>query len=178
MSGSKQYPVNIVLEGFMGVGKTTVGKEIASLLNYRFLDVDEEVCRCAGKSIRRMLLDNELQLVREWELKVCRELSDLSGTVISTGAGVFTREENAEALGRKGFVVCLDRCFDDVYPVISADPVRIMAYGKPYGELKALLDSRTPMYHRSADLVILNDGSADEAAREIVAAYCKARIEY
>lgn len=173
----KAIPVNVVLEGFMGVGKTTVGKTVASLLNYRFLDTDDEVLCYAGKSISEMLADNEYMLVREWEMKVCQSLSDLSETVISTGGGVFTSEKNAQLLGRKGFVVCLDRNFDDVYPVISSDPVRVMAYGKSYDELKKLLESRKPMYSQYADLILSSDGDANEIAMKIVDAYRKARHE-
>lgn len=170
----RQSPVNIVLEGFMGVGKTTVGKAVAELLGYRFTDTDDEVRAMAGKSIRDMLTDGELPLVREWENRVCRELSEVCGMVIATGGGVFTVPENARFLRKNSFVVCLERDFDAVYPIISGDPIRVMAYKKTYEELKTLLDSRVPVYEQSADLVITVT-AVEESARAIVHAY-KERI--
>ena len=172
MPENREKPANIVLEGFMGVGKTTIGKAVAELLSYRFTDTDEEVREMAGKSIHDMLVDGELPLVREWESRVCRALSDVSDTVIATGGGVFTVPENAAALRRRSFVVCLDRDFDVIYPLISGDPVRTMAYGKSYAELKQLLDSRKPMYEGNADLVI-RVGEIGETAERIVDAYRK-----
>ena len=170
MSEMKEAPVNIVLEGFMGVGKTTVGRKVAELLGFRFIDTDDEVRRMAGKSIHDMLVDGELALVRAWESRVCRMLCDVSGAVIATGGGVFTVPENACLLKKRGYVVCLERDFDTVYPLISADPVRVMAYGKPYDELKQLLNSRLPLYEGSADLVVKAE-DAEEAARKIADAY-------
>lgn len=169
----RSVPVNIVLEGFMGTGKTTLGRALAGLLHYAFVDTDDAVRERAGKSIRDMLADGELPLVRDWEKKTCRELAELTQTVIATGGGVFTNEENAAALKKSGFVVCLERDFDVVYPLISSDPVRVLAYGKPYQELKALLDSRTPIYRRHADLIVSSDGDPAETAAAIAEAYRK-----
>ena len=173
MQEIREKPVNIVLEGFMGVGKTTIGKAAAEMLGYRFTDTDDEVRKMAGKSIHDMLTDGELPLVREWEGRACRELSKVSHAVIATGGGVFTVPENARLLRMRSFVVCLNRDFEDVYPLISTDPVRVMAYGKPYDELKRLLDSRTALYEGTADLII-TVGDVEKTARTIVDAYRKA----
>ncbi len=174
MPENREKPANIVLEGFMGVGKTTIGKAVAELLDYRFTDTDEEVRAMAGKSIHDMLLGGELPLVREWESRACRALSEASDTVIATGGGVFTVPENAACLRRRSFVVCLERDFDVVYPLISGDPIRTMAYGKSYDELKQLSDSRKPMYEGNADLVI-RVGEIGETAERIADAYRKAK---
>ncbi|MCQ2435766.1 MAG: shikimate kinase [Clostridia bacterium] len=163
---------NIVFEGFMGVGKTTVAKKVAELLGYRYIDTDDEVCRKAGRPICDMLSDGQCATVRALEKDVCLALSDLRDSVIATGGGVFTSDENARSLRRHSFIVCLERPFDEVYPLISSDPVRVLAYGKPYDELKRLLDSRTPKYHKYAD-VIISCGDADTVARAAVDAYLK-----
>ena len=170
MMRDRETPVNIVLEGFMGVGKTTIGKKLAEQLGYRFVDTDDQVRQMAGKSIHDMLVDGDLPLVRAWENKACESLSRLSEAVIATGGGVFTVPENAELLRKRGFVVCLERDFDKIYPLISNDPVRVMAFGKTYDELKTLSESRMPLYEQCADLVIHVD-DADETARQIIEAF-------
>lgn len=170
MIRNRETPVNIVLEGFMGVGKTTIGKKLAEQLDYRFVDTDDCVQQMAGKSIHDMLVDGELPLVREWENKACKALSELTETIIATGGGVFTVPENAELLRKKGFIVCLKRGFNKVFPLISGDPVRVMAFGKTYDELKTLWDSRMPLYEQYADLVI-NLDDADKARTQIIDAF-------
>lgn len=166
----RETPVNLIFEGFMGAGKTTVGRAAAGILKLPFYDTDDEVRRAAGRSIHDMLEAGEIELVRSWERVVCRELGALSGAVIATGGGVFLQEANALALRRQGFVVCLERPFDEVYPVISADPVRVLACGRSYAELKTLLEGRLPLYYRSADMIVQNT-DAGIAAETVVRAF-------
>jgi len=162
---------NIVLEGFMGVGKTTIGKALADELQFDFLDTDTEVEKQAGKSIHDMLVDGELTQVRAWETRVCQELAQKERVVIATGGGVFTKEENAKIFRKKGFVVCLERPFEQIYPLISNDPIRVLAYGKSYEEMKNLLDSRIPSYHRFADLIIDNNQDINKTVHTIIGAF-------
>jgi len=161
---------SIVLEGFMGVGKTTIGKALAKTLQFDFLDTDTEVEKQAGKSIHDMLADGEVNQVRAWEIRVCQELAKKENAIISTGGGVFTKEENAKAFHQNGFVVCLERPLEQIYPMISNDPIRVIAYGKSFEEMKALLNSRVFAYHKYADLIVDNQ-DIDKTVDLILNAY-------
>ena len=160
---------NIVLCGFMGCGKTTVGKLLAENLSMSFADTDDAVKNIAHESIHDMLENGRLSSVRAYEGEAVRMLAQEKNTVIATGAGVCTVEENARILHESGWVIYLRRDFAQIYPVISQDPIRVMAYRKPYAELKALLESRDAQYLLYADLVIDNNGNPADCAGEIAA---------
>ncbi len=160
---------NIVLCGFMGCGKTTVGKLLAEQLSMPFADTDDSVRNIAHRSIHDMLENGQLSLVRAYESEAVRMLAQEKNTVIATGAGVCAVEENARILHESGWLVYLRRDFALVYPVISRDPIRVMAYRKSYAEMKALLDSRDALYRRYADLVIDNNGNPADCAGAIAA---------
>lgn len=168
----RNLPDNIVLEGFMGVGKTTIGKAVAERLGYLFIDIDDEVKNMAGISIHDMLQNGDLSLVRSWENKVCKNLVGSKNKVIATGGGVFTNEENALLLRKNNFVVCLERDFDTVYRIISNDPNRVMAYKRSYEEIKNLLDGRTEIYRRNADYII-SVNNIYETTKAIIDEYIK-----
>ena len=159
---------NIVLCGFMGCGKTTVGRIVAERTGMTFTDTDDVVRDIAGESIHDMLVDGRLSSVRAYEKEAVLLLAQKENLVISTGAGVFTVEENARAFHETGLVFYLQRSFDLVYPVISRDPVRVMAYRKSYAELKALMEARDALYAKYADGIIANDGDPADSAEKIL----------
>ena len=162
---------SIVLGGFMGCGKTTLGKLLAEKLHMTFTDTDDYVRELAGVSIHDMIETGRLSDVRRYEKQCVRELSSSKDLVIATGAGVLANEENGKAFHENCFVVFVDRDFDTVYPVISKDPVRSLAFGKSYEELKALNDSRIPAYRKYADLIVANNGDPALCADAIVHAW-------
>jgi len=98
---------NIILVGLMGAGKSTVGRELASLLSYEFLDTDDELERRTGVSIP-VIFDVEGESgFRERESKVVEDLLSYTGTVISTGGGIVVSEKNRQGLRQAGHVVYL-----------------------------------------------------------------------
>ena len=168
---------SIVLCGFMGCGKTNIGKLLSEKLGFRFIDTDDYVKEMAGISIHDMLIEGRLSDVRKFEHEAVLRLSELSDTVIATGGGVLIKDENGRAFHEKCFIVYLRRDFDTVYPVISQDPVRVIAYRKSYEELKKLHDDRIPLYGKYADITVANDGCAEDTAEEILRSYCASAAE-
>lgn len=158
----------IVLGGFMGCGKTTIGKLISEKTGRRFIDTDDFVKELAGISIHDMLSQGRITDVRSFEHQAVTELSKLPDAVIATGGGVLANEENGRLFHESCHIVYLKRDFDTIYPAISADPVRVMAFGRSYEELKKLHDDRIPLYSQYADLIIDNDGTADKIAEAII----------
>lgn len=167
---------SIVLCGFMGCGKTRIGKLLSEKTGFRFIDTDDYVKEMAGVSIHDMLIEGRIEDVRKFEHDAVLALSRLSDAVIATGGGVLIKDENGRAFHENAYIVYLMRDFNTVYPVISEDPVRVIAYRKSFEELKKLHDDRIPLYEKYADLRINNDGTADDAAEEILRNYHKIKL--
>ncbi len=98
---------NIVLTGFMGSGKSTVARLLASRLGRPFLDIDDLIEARAGTPIKQIFADQGEPAFRELESLVVSELSSAQGQVIATGGGTLLRRENREQLQRHGRLVCL-----------------------------------------------------------------------
>ena len=96
MNESGTPPKNIVLIGFMGSGKSTVGRELHSRLGYDLVDMDTVIEQREGRPITRIFEENGEEYFRDLETSLLRELNDGTGNrrIVSTGGGVVGREEN------------------------------------------------------------------------------------
>ena len=99
---------NIVLTGFMGTGKTTIGREVAARLGRRFVDLDDLIVERAGKPIGDVFAQDGEATFRGLEAAICREMALPAGLVIATGGGAALSAENRAALMAGGTVVCLE----------------------------------------------------------------------
>jgi len=99
---------NLVLVGFMGTGKSVIGRRVAALANRPFLDMDAEIERRSGKSISRIFAEDGEVVFRDMESALSVEWGkERDHSVIACGGGIVTREENLSALGENGILVCL-----------------------------------------------------------------------
>jgi len=138
---------NIVLTGFMGTGKTAVGRIVARRLGRGFVDIDEEVERRAGKPIARIFAKNEESAFRQMENELCRELSEQRGLVIATGGGTLVDPENRKLLKKNGTVVCLTCEVDELLRRVSGESHRPLLFvADPRGTIERLLAERAPAY--------------------------------
>jgi shikimate kinase len=110
MSGDLAIPSeqNIVLTGFMGVGKTTVGRVLAEMLERPFVDTDAVIVERAGKPIKAIFAEDGEAAFREMEHDLSVELAARTRLVIATGGGMVIDPMNRQALEQSGFLVCLD----------------------------------------------------------------------
>ena len=106
--------MNIALIGMAGCGKTTVGTELARMLDRRFVDMDEEIVKKAGKTIPEIFAEEGEEAFRSLETEVLSELSGESGLVIATGGGVVTRPRNLPLLRRNSRIVRLIRPVEEL----------------------------------------------------------------
>jgi len=97
----------IYLVGFMGAGKTTSGAELASLLGWRFVDLDEALCIREGKSIPEMFRDGGEPAFRRLERELLISLTSLPKVVVATGGGTYVAEENRNLVEAAGWSVWL-----------------------------------------------------------------------
>ncbi|MGQ3683616.1 MAG: shikimate kinase [Candidatus Loosdrechtia sp.] len=166
--------MNIILIGFRGTGKTTLGKILAQRLGREFIDADEYLEQKEKKTIKDIFTEGGEKLFRELEGKVIGELCLLDNKVIATGGGVVMREENVTNLKRNGILILLEADADTIYKRIYANAQTQQV--RPnltnldgYQEIKYLLEYRKFLYDRIADFVInTTDASVPDTIKKIV----------
>lgn len=152
---------NVILIGFMGCGKTTVGRELAKKLNFRFIDTDYMVQKEEDKSIEKIFDLFGEQYFREIEKNVCYKASNFKNCVISTGGGVIKHEENIVNLRKTGIIIYLRATPERIYENLKYDNRRPLLKNKD--KFKAICDllyKRVHLYEKYADITIdINDNS-------------------
>lgn len=157
--------MNIILCGFMGSGKTTVGRELAKIMGRKFVDTDELIEKKQGISIKSIFAVHGEDYFRELEWECCKEISQLKNCIVSTGGGALTFERNAEALKTGGKIVFLDADFDVICHRIGNSKNRPLFRDKE--KARALYNERKSKYLSVADYVIDGNMSARKTALDI-----------
>lgn len=160
--------VSLYLVGMMGAGKTTVGRELANYLGYRFVDTDAVISQVTGKSITQLFIDVGEEAFRQMESQVLAEVSAYTNLVIATGGGIVLRQENWSYL-HHGLVVWLDVPVELLYARLAEDTTRpLLQDADPLEKLRVLLEQRQPLY-RQADLQItVNNDTPQQTATRVL----------
>ena len=164
---------NIVLIGFMGSGKSSVGKKLSYKLKEPFIDSDSLIEKRAGCSITQIFADKGEDAFRDIETKCIRELTEKKpGFIISTGGGMPLREENRKLLRKIGSVVYLKAEPETIYERIKDDTSRpLLRSEDPQKKIREMMNERSSIYEEAADITVITDGkSCREIAGEIAAA--------
>jgi len=161
---------NIILVGYMGAGKTTIGKQLASMYGYNFLDTDEYIVRKEGMSINEIFASKGEDYFRQLETNVLKELNcSLKNTVLATGGGLPIKEDNRRLLKDLGKVFYLRCSPDTTYERVCGSNDRPLLTGdNMYQKICNMLEIRTPMYMDAADEVIETDKLSAEEIIEII----------
>ncbi|MBE7042861.1 MAG: shikimate kinase [Ruminococcaceae bacterium] len=136
----------IILTGFMGCGKSTIGQLLAQKTNRHFEDADTVIEQRSGMSIPRIFELEGEDGFRKREAQVFAELLEDSSLVLATGGGAVLKKENRDLFLKKGIVVFLKAEPSAIYERVSGDDHRPLAKGKTLEELTALYESRMPYY--------------------------------
>lgn len=172
----KVYPKdNIVLTGFMGSGKTTVGRELAKRLGMDFLDTDVYIENRTGKSIPAIFAEEGEEAFRKLETETLMYLRNtVSNTVFSTGGGMPLREENARLLKEIGTVYYLAAAPSVIYDRVKDNTDRPLLQGpEPYQRICQLMRQRKSLYERASDVVIDTNFNDLEEIMETIVTYWK-----
>jgi shikimate kinase len=160
--------------GFMGTGKTSVGRRLAERLGRRFLDMDSLIEQRAGKSVSRIFGEDGEPRFRALEREVVIELASQSGLVIGAGGGVVLNPDNVADYARTGLVVCLAASPEAILRRVGADTTRpLLAGPDKAAKIAALLEKRRPFYDAIPHRVDTTTLSVDAAAEAILALYAR-----
>ena len=166
--------MNIILIGFRGTGKTTIGKMLAQRLGKEFVDADEYLEQKEGKTVKDIFAEGGEKLFREIETQIIAELCLSDNRVVATGGGAILREENVRALKKSGIIILLEADTDTIYKRIHRNTTTeqrrpSLTNRNAYEEIEYLLEYRGPLYDRTADFVInTTNMSANDAANKII----------
>lgn len=168
---------NIILIGFMGCGKTSVGKRLAQALSWEFLDTDELVEAKEERSISDIFATDGETAFRQMETECLRSLLNKKGEgfVLSVGGGLPVREENRKLLSQLGVVFFLRVTPEVVYKRLRNDKSRPLLQGNnPRGRIVDLMNARKGFYEAAATHVIeVDDKNFTDIIEEIQEIYGK-----
>ncbi|MDH4101265.1 MAG: shikimate kinase [Nitrospirota bacterium] len=141
---------NIVLTGFMGTGKSSVGRRLARKLGLKFVDTDDLITEQAGISIRAIFEEYGEEKFREVERKVVRKVSGETGLVIATGGGVVLNPDNIEDLRRNGIIICLTASPEKIMERTAGKDNRPLLNTEDRGKkVREMLEYRRPFYAKA-----------------------------
>jgi shikimate kinase len=162
---------NIVLVGFMGTGKTTIGKIAAERLGLEFVDTDDLIVARAGEAIPKIFERVGEEGFRDLETAVLRGLVGGAGRIVATGGGIVTRPENLALLRELGFVVWLSASVATIFERVSLNRERPLLYTEdPLRTITDMLALREPIYREVADLNVETDDFHPEEITHGIAA--------
>jgi len=147
---------SLALIGFMGTGKTVVGRRLAQKLGKEFIELDALIEKKAGKSIPEIFRrDGEIGF-RELEIKVTREVAGRKNAVIACGGGIILNTINIDRLRQECVIVCLTASPAIILKRTSGDKDErpLLAVADRLRQIRELLKFRQPFYERSADITV------------------------
>ncbi len=157
---------NIILCGFMGSGKTTLGKRLSEHFGMELLDTDSEIVKRENRSIADLFSSDGEAYFRQLETELIKELTGRENLVISLGGGLAVQEQNHPYLKAAGKVILLDCGIEETLNRIMGDGSRpLTKNGKQ--DIIDRYNFRKPIYEEVADIII--DSSEDEIRTFITA---------
>ncbi|WP_408954666.1 shikimate kinase [Natroniella sp. ANB-PHB2] len=161
--------MNIVLIGFMGTGKSSVGKKLAEKVGYKFVDLDQEIVKYEGLEIPQIFATLGEEYFRQLETEVTKKIAKKDKQVIATGGGVVLKEENLEALKDNGTLALLTATSEEILRRTSQDGNRpLLEVDDPLGKIEKLLTERKENYNCTPYQVDTTGLSLTEVVDEII----------
>jgi shikimate kinase len=161
---------NVVLIGFMGTGKSSVGKLVAYRLGFQFVDNDSIIVERAGMEITEIFANFGEATFRDYETRALESLEHLNRCVISTGGGAVVREENRALLQRLGLVVLLTAREEIIFDRVTRNTKRpLLSTGDPRTTIAQMLQERAGAYSEAAQVTVdTSDLNREQAAEAVI----------
>jgi shikimate kinase len=164
-----RHIANIALIGFMGTGKTSVGRLVAEQLDFAYLDTDEMIQSATGKTIAEIFSNNGEPVFRALEEKTVEELAGKTRTVICAGGGLPINPHNLASLKTHALVVCLWASPARIWERVKSQTHRPLLHDTdPQKKICELLAVRAPFYKQADILLNTESRSLREVAQQVV----------
>ena len=141
---------NIILTGFMGTGKSTIGRLLAKKIGYQFIDTDTLIEQQTGKTITELFATQGENTFRQLETELVKELAKKSGQVIATGGGLVLNPDNVKKLNRTGQIFCLTATANEILQRVKqqGNTRPLLQEKDPLQKITTLLQQRDPVYRQ------------------------------
>lgn len=158
---------NIILIGFMGTGKSSIGKRLAKLIDWEFIDTDWEIEETTGLSVLEMFRKHGEVRFRSEEALVVRRLEEKAHCVIATGGGTILNPENWEIIKNMGLVICLYASLDTILERVSNRNDRPLLK-RSREEIEELWSSRQAFYNQAQIIIDTTDQDIDGVLEDVI----------
>lgn len=152
----------IYLIGFMGSGKTTIGRALGAGLNLSVIDTDKEITLSTQRTISDIFQKDGEEYFRQLEADCLKKLPS-ENIIITTGGGMILREDNRLWMKEKGYVIFLHTSAEEVITRLKDDQTRPLLQDKQISAIKDMLTSRLPLYMGTANLIVDTTGRTVES---------------
>lgn len=159
---------SLILCGYTGSGKTTIGKLLAEKLKRPFYDTDQMLTEKFQMTIPEIFARGGEALFRDMEHEIAKQVCSLPPSVISTGGGMLTFERNGDLLSQHGIIIYIDRPFEDCYRGLALQTERPLLKNHTKEELFQSYLVRAEKYKKYAAYIIKNDSTPEDAAEKII----------
>ncbi|MCR8641852.1 shikimate kinase [Paenibacillus sp. N1-5-1-14] len=153
---------NILLIGFMGTGKSTVGLKLAEQLGWTFVDTDQEIVKQAGRTIPQIFAEDGEGYFRELESEVICQVLSGTNQVVSFGGGAVLNPVNCTNMQKNGCVITLTAPLDTIVERVQGDTNRPLLQGDVRERVATMMEQRQGLYDFSDFNIDTTMGSADE----------------
>lgn len=160
---------NIILCGFMGCGKSTIGNLLSKKTGMSFIDIDSYIEKKENKTVSKIFADSGEEYFRQLEREVSKELSSKTGLVIATGGGTLTYQVNVDAFKKSGKIILLDLPVEIIAQRLKNDTTRPLL-NRPDKDtaMRELYNKRLPLYRNAADISVNAAASPLMVCNEII----------
>jgi shikimate kinase len=170
---------NLYLVGFMGTGKTTIGRIAAQRLGFELLDSDHEIERLCGKPVARIFAEEGEAAFRSMERRFIEQGHPPSRTVVACGGGLVTQPGLLELLQKKGVVICLHASIETVLERTAGHSHRpLLNVEDPGARLREIYAQREPVYRRAGTLILTDARPLDDIVNHVMRAYRREAVDF
>ncbi len=171
--------VNLYLVGFMGTGKTTVGRSVGAKIGFQVLDSDHEIERAQGKSIPDIFAQDGEPVFRQLERDFIERGHPAARTVVACGGGLVVQPHMLELLQSKGVVVCLHASVETILARTARHRNRpLLEVENPEERIRTLYAAREPIYKKSGTVILTDSRPLNDIVGHVIRSWRRDAMDF